>query len=203
MKQSEFIKILEDKQIPYKKTKGQIVVNGRDVDLSSLTNLPEGVQFNNARGVDLSSLTTLPEGVQFNNGGDVVLRSRTKHINSPYLKRFNVTVNRKHVIQYKRVSKDFKTQEGEPWETTWTIGTTLEHPNWQPEREECGSGKFHCFAKPFWCDSFRAGKDDKYIAIKIHVDDLYEWVHTPQFPQKIGFRKGKVMYECDRMGNKR
>jgi hypothetical protein len=47
------------------------------------------------------------------------------------------------VTLYKKVSKDFKTQENTKNETLWIIGSTLEHPAWNPNNGECGEGKFH------------------------------------------------------------
>ena len=32
--------------------------------------------------------------------------------------------------------------------------------------------------------------------------DLYEWKTSPQYPYKIGFREGEILYECDRWGEK-
>jgi len=52
---------------------------------------------------------------------------------------------------------------------------------------------------PFFADEFRDEQDDRYIAIEIAVCDLYEW-KDPSYPHKIGFREGKVLYECDREG---
>ncbi|HJX49862.1 MAG TPA: hypothetical protein VJ438_00185 [Candidatus Nanoarchaeia archaeon] len=110
--------------------------------------------------------------------------------------------NKKYYIFYKRVSKYYKTQENTENETLWTIGSIIEHPNWNPTNEECGKGKFHCCAKAFFCDEFRnEKKDDKYIAIKIRKEDLFEWIN-PQYPHKIAFKKGKVLYECDKHGMK-
>ena len=106
------------------------------------------------------------------------------------------------VILYKRVSKDFKTQEREKWETTWAIGSTLEHPKWKPTDQECGAGKFHACSRPHFCDEFRDGdRSDRYIAIEIAKADLYAWPN-PEYPHKIAFRKGTVLYECDRLGKK-
>jgi hypothetical protein len=51
--------------------------NGGDVNLDSLTSLPEGVTFENSGSVYLGSLTSLPEGVTFDNGGYVYLGSLT------------------------------------------------------------------------------------------------------------------------------
>ncbi|MDR2004094.1 MAG: hypothetical protein LBQ74_13765 [Prevotella sp.] len=176
--------------------------NGGYVYLSSLTSLPEGVTFSNGGYVDLSSLTSLPEGVTFSNGGSVYLSSGKKEIKTPYLKRFNIPVKENKVILYKRVSSDFKTQEDQRWETIWKVGAKLTHPNWNPSEEECGKGKFHACAKPGWCDEFRNKKGDRYIAIEVHVKDLYEWTDNPNYPTKIAFREGTVLYECDRKGNK-
>jgi hypothetical protein len=104
------------------------------------------------------------------------------------------------VILYKKVSKDFKTQENTPNETLWKIGSIVECKNWQPQKSECGDGKFHAVSRPYFADGFRNVQGDKYIAVEIALKDLYEWKDEPDYPHKIGFRKGKVLYECDRFG---
>jgi len=48
-----------------------------DLDLSSLTTLPEGVSLTAGDYLDLSSLTTLPEGVSLTTGGSLYLSSLT------------------------------------------------------------------------------------------------------------------------------
>ena len=111
----------------------------------------------------------------------------------------NGVEKKRFITLYKRVSGDYKTQEGESWETTWGLGTVLEHPNWSPEDQECGPGKFHACPRPYFCDEFRSLKNDRYIAIRIYIKDLYAWP-SPRYPRKIAFRKGKVLFECDRLG---
>src|SRR3990167_8842932 len=96
--------------------------NGGYVDLNSLTSMPDNVEFNNGGNVDLNSLTSMPDNVEFNNGGNVDLKDNRIHIGKDYLTRFQISVIKGKVILYKRVSKDFKTQEGTDHETTWTIG---------------------------------------------------------------------------------
>ena len=105
------------------------------------------------------------------------------------------------VILFKRVSSDFKTQEGNPNETLWAIGTTLTHPKWNPKSGECGEGKFHACSRPYFCNEFRSKKGDKYIAVEIKRVDLYAWPN-PGYPHKIGFRAGRVLYECNKFGKK-
>ena len=105
------------------------------------------------------------------------------------------------VVLFKRVSKDLLTQEGEKWETKWTIGSVLSHPNWNPKTSECGEGKYHACSRPYFCDEFRAQDGDRYIAIEIKKKDLYAWPN-PAYPHKIAFRDGRVLYECDRFGDK-
>ena len=109
--------------------------------------------------------------------------------------------NKKTVILYKKVSKDFKTQEGKVNETQWTLGSILEHKTWNPSSQECGEGKFHACSRPYFCDEFRSLKDDKYIALEINKKDLYAW-ENPRYPHKIGFRKAKVLYVCNKHGKK-
>ena len=148
--------------------------------------------------VYLRSLTSMPDNVEFNNGGNVYLKNETVQINKDYLTRFGIEVKKDKVILYKRVSKKLKTQEGTDHETYWGIGKTLTHPAWNPTEQECGAGKFHACARPHWCDIFRSTKGDKYIAIQIKVEDLFEW-KSPSYPQKIGFRKGKVLKTVKRL----
>ena len=105
------------------------------------------------------------------------------------------------VILYKRVSKDYKTQENTQNETLWLPGTSVEHKNWSPTGSECGEGKFHACARPIFCNQYRSREGDKYVAIKVSKKDLFAW-KNPNHPRKIAFRKGKVIYECDEEGNK-
>ena len=106
------------------------------------------------------------------------------------------------VVLYKRVSVDWKTQENTENETLWLVGSTVEHKAWEPKNSECGGGKFHACSLPYFCDEFRTVKGDRYIAVEINKADLYEWKDNPEYPYKIGFRVGKVLYECDRFGKK-
>ena len=102
-------------------------------------------------------------------------------------------------IVYKRVSEDFKTQENTANETIWTPGTKMEHPSWNPV-QECGGGKFHACSRPYFCDEFRSGSKDRYVAIEIKVVDTHQF-KNPSYPHEIAFRRGKVLYECDRFGD--
>ena len=104
------------------------------------------------------------------------------------------------VTLYKKVSKDFKTQEGTINETLWSVGSTLKHPAWNPISQECGGGKFHACSRPYFCDEFRSNPGDRYIAVSIKLKDMHEWKDNPDYPHKIAFRMGTVLYECDRFG---
>ena len=117
----------------------------------------------------------------------------------PFLKREGIEIKGNKVVLYKRVSHDFKTQEGTKNETNCNVGNVLEHSAWDPTKEECGEGKFHAVSKPYFGDEFRNISNDKYIAIEIEVDDLYEWKNA-HYIHKIAFKKGKVLYECDKFG---
>ena len=109
---------------------------------------------------------------------------------------------RSFVVLFKRVSSDFRTQEGEPWETKWEIGSKLTHPAWEPATAECSAGKYHACSQPYFCDEFRGKAGDRYVAIKIKVEDLYAWIDNPRYPHKVAFKAGKVLHEVDRMGRK-
>ena len=120
----------------------------------------------------------------------------------PFFDREGIEKKRGKVILFKRVSKDFKTQEGTPRETLWEIGSTVTHPEWDPTSGECGAGKFHACSRPYFCDEFRDRPGDRYIAVEIKVADLFEWKNEPAYPHKIAFYEGTVLYECDKHGRK-
>jgi hypothetical protein len=117
-----------------------------------------------------------------------------------WLDREGVKAYSGNVVLFKRVSKDFLTQEGTANETKWEIGKTLTHPVWLPKEKECGTGKFHACSRTYFCDGFRSERGDRYVAIEIKTEDLHAWDDSPQYPHKIAFREGKVLYECDRLG---
>jgi hypothetical protein len=103
------------------------------------------------------------------------------------------------VILYKRVSSDWKTQENEKNETLWALGSVMIHPKWNPNKEECGEGKFHACSRAYFCDEFRNKTGDHYIAIAVNETDLFTWPE-PSYPHKVAFKKGKVLFECDQYG---
>jgi len=105
-------------------------------------------------------------------------------------------------IIYKRVSKDFKTQEGTSNEFNYPIGKTVKIKDWAPKNNECGAGKLHACSRPYFCDEFRNSINDKYIAIKVNKKNVHVWDKNPSYPHKIAFRTGKVLYECDKFGLK-
>jgi len=135
------------------------------------------------------------------NGGSVKLESEEIKINKSYIERFKIKIENDIIILYKKVSKDFKTQENTANETLWLPGTKVEHHNWNPTNSECGEGKFHACAKPYWCDIFRTNKGDRYISVKVNINDIYEWKDNPVYPFKIGFRKALEIKEVDRFSS--
>ena len=112
-----------------------------------------------------------------------------------------VDLTKGKAVVFKRVSRDWKTREGTENETTWTLGESLEVTNWAPKDQECGPGKFHACSRPYFCDEFRSTKGDRYVAVEVAKCDLHYFVGA-QHPHKIAFRRGTVLYECDRMGRK-
>jgi len=87
MNNKKFINLLKEEDISFEEKDGKIILNNRgEVDLGSLTSLPEGIQFNNSGDVYLVYLTSLPEGIQFNNSGYVHLYALTS---LPDMKHFN------------------------------------------------------------------------------------------------------------------
>ena len=108
---------------------------------------------------------------------------------------------KKSLVLFKKVSKDFYTQEDNSHKTHWPIGGRVTHPAWNPKGGECGEGKFHACSRPYFCDEFRNDAGDRYIAVRINKSDLYAWPNA-EYPHKVAFRKGTVLYECDRYGNK-
>ena len=137
------------------------------------------------------------------------LKSRTAKIVRPilqkgvvgWLDREGIELEKGHVIIFKRVSKDFKTQEKTANETLWAIGSTVTCAKYNPKESECGEGKFHACSRPYFCDEFREAKDDRYIAIKVLVKDMHAW-EGASYPHKIGFKGGTILFECDKFGKK-
>ncbi len=148
-----------------------------------------------------SAAIWIPKGLKFKL--EIKSKKATKIVyeQEPFLEREGVEVVKGKVILFKRVSKDFQTQEGTVNETIWTVGKTLEHPAWDPTSGECGHGKYHACSRPYFCDEFRSNQGDVYIAIEIAEKDLHEW-KNPDYPHKIAFRKGTVLYVCDKYGKK-
>jgi hypothetical protein len=103
------------------------------------------------------------------------------------------------VTLFKRVSKDFLTQEGTINQTEWKIGSTVIHDAWDPSSGECGAGKFHACSRPYFCDEFRSDDGDLYVAIRVAVADLHAWENA-SYPHKIAFRECVVLHQCDRFG---
>jgi hypothetical protein len=118
-----------------------------------------------------------------------------------YLQREGIAEDNGAVILFKRVSKDFITQEGCKNETKWQVGSTVTHSAWNPSESESGEGKFHACSRPYFCDEFRNKMNDRYIAIQVNTDDLYEW-ENPCYQHKIAFRKCRVLHEVDRAGRR-
>ena len=181
---------------------GDLHLNG----CTGLTSLPEGLTVSGYLYLyGCTGLTALPEGLTV--GGHLYLGGCTGLLHPStmtgvrgWLERNAVAVDGDgYVTLYKRVSSAHLTQEGEPWETRWTPGTTLVHPAWNPASGECGGGKYHACSKPIYCQEFRCGRDDKHIAIRVHVDELWAW-ERPRYLFKIGFQRATVLYECDRNG---
>ena len=142
--------------------------------------------------------------------GKILKKSKTATIIKPespkgvkdWLESQAIEIEKKSVVLFKRVSNELKTQEGTENETVWEIGKTIEHKNWSPKDSECGDGKFHACSRAYFCDEFRDLHGDRYVAIQIAVSDLYAWPNA-EYPHKIAFRKGTVLYEVDRFGKKK
>ena len=133
-----------------------------------------------------------------------IIRPKTSKGTKGWLESQGMKQEKTAVTVFKRVSFDLKTQEGTTNETFWEIGKTLEHSTWAPENAECGAGKFHACSRPYLCDQFRNNSGDRYVAIKVQVKDLFSWdAAEAQYPYKIAFRKGTVLYESDRLGKKK
>jgi hypothetical protein len=131
-----------------------------------------------------------------------VVRPTCGGTTSGWIEREGVNSSDGFITIFKRVSHDFKTQEGTTNETIWQVGSTLECGQWNPKEQECNNGKFHACSRPYFCDQFRSNADDKYVALRVNRKDVYVWPKNPEYPHKIAVRKAFVLYECDRYGDK-
>ena len=146
------------------------------------------------------SLLSMPADLRLNFSAEATVAVQ-KYQPQKFLDREGVPVSNEKVVLYKRVSVDFKTQEGTENETLWKVGETIIHPAWEPKSGECGAGKYHACSRPYFTDEFRSTKGDRYIAIEVDFEDLYEWPN-PDYPHKIAFRSGLILGEVDRFGKK-
>ncbi len=131
-----------------------------------------------------------------------IIRPITSEGASAWLEGHGIELGPEGVILFKKVSAKWQTQEGTANETLWTPGATVTHPAWEPERQECGPGKFHACPEAFFCDEFRNATGDRYVAIRVAVADLFAWPGRREYPHKIAFRSGAVLHEVDVHGRK-
>jgi 2'-5' RNA ligase/SAM-dependent methyltransferase len=74
----ELERLLNNKHYSYHLEGNTFIIDHEgNVDLYSLTSLPNNIQFNNRGFVNLASLLSLPDNIQFNNEGNVYLNSLT------------------------------------------------------------------------------------------------------------------------------
>ena len=143
------------------------------------------------------------------NKSTAILKSKTarkitpvlKERNAAWFEREGIEVKDGCAILFKRVSKDFKTQEGTANETYWKIGERIVHSNPKLKEQEVGAGKFHFCSRPYFGDQFRSEKGDKYIALSVPIKTIHAWPN-PDYPHKIGGTEAIVLYECDKFGKK-
>ena len=164
----------------------------------------EGLRFEYSDIIQLAECCTVNEKIKKKSDKVTIVQFQGQSIttNETWLEEEIIKSEDEFVILFKRVSSEYKTQEGKANETNWKIGTVLTHPNWNPYKEECGDGKFHACSRPYFCDEFRSTLGDKYIAIKIHKKDLYVWPKNSDYLHKIAFREGLVLYEVNKFGKR-
>lgn len=185
---------------------------------------PTIVIFNNGKDVNLSKLEKSEKFIstpKIFSGGNVIIgdshflaelkrtapigyiKSKTTsyYSNETYLKRYKVPVNNGKVILYKAVDSKKRVATYDKEEhIQWLIGETVEHPEWNPYENEIGKGKFVASINPNSFHTITRVKNLTFLAIEINVLDLYEYPFG-KYPQFIGFRKGKVLYEIDKNKN--
>lgn len=185
---------------------------------------PTLVIFNNGKDVDISNLEKTEKFIstpKIFSGGNVIVKneeflSELKRVvpigyiksqgtsyysNETYLKRYKIPVNNGKVILYKAVDKKKRTAPYDKEDNIqWIIGETIEHKEWDPYENEIGKGKFVASINPNSFHAITKIKNISFLAIEIDVLDLYEYPFG-KYPQFIGFRKGKVLYEVDKQKN--
>ncbi len=82
---SELKKVLDKKRYTYEDLGNELIINHKgNINLYSITFLPDNIQFNNGGNIYLDSLTSLPDNIQFNNGGNVSLGKLRSLPNNKY-----------------------------------------------------------------------------------------------------------------------
>lgn len=105
-----------------------------------------------------------------------------------------VEMKRGKAVLFKRVGKDFGTQNG----IRYKPGTVVKAPDWDSGTAECGGGLHFC-GDPRGGDLFRSNEGDRYVACEVAVKDIV--VHArASYPDKVKAPRCKVLFECDREG---
>ena len=113
-----------------------------------------------------------------------------------WLDKYKIKEKDGNVILYKGTNENYKTQK----DTTWIIGKTTIALDWSDtENIECGYGLHFCH-HPVCCEQFMEVKH--YLACEIQIKDIRIYNNRPEYPDKIRAMSAKVLYECDRWGEK-
>lgn len=178
--------------------------NGKDVNLSKLEksekfySIPKIFSGGN---VIIGNDDFLTEAKRIIPIGYIKTKNASYYSNESYLKRYKIPVVNGKVILYKGVDKKKRRAlYDKENDIQWLIGETIEHPEWNPYENEIGKGKFIASINPMSFHAISKIKNISYLAIEIDVLDLYEYPFG-KYPQFIGFRKGKVLYEVDKNKN--
>jgi hypothetical protein len=83
----------------------------------------------------------------------------------------------------------------------WKEGETYSVDYWNPYDKEIGEGKFVASYDTQIFKKFVTGDNVRYFAIEVNINDTFEYPFA-KYPQLIGVRQARVLYEVDENKNK-
>lgn len=175
--------------------------NGGNVYVNNIDYINGDTKYANGGNLYIKKLDSEYKKTRVVIGGYLYTKSGVYLNGASYIKRYGIQVDDGYIMLYKAVDSKYKA----PYDSeqkTWDLYKTNTVSYWDPYKDEIKGGKFVASAVPYWSSSLMKNEKCKYVAIAVHINDIFEWKALPKYPKLIGFRTGTVLYECDALGNK-
>jgi hypothetical protein len=141
-----------------------------------------------------ASVHKMPGHLSKISGGVVIVVPDTAKMDgAEWCDYYGVTVKRGKATLYKALDDDLSTPNARRVQIIYAVGTKVAAPDWN-SRRECGGGLHSC-ASPAMAQRYNEGAT-RYVAIECAVAEIVV------IDDKVKAPTAKVLYECDRHGDK-